>query len=310
MSRNHTKRIRLIITASWIGIVGNAVISALKLVFGFLSGSLAVVSDGIDSATDILTSLITLITAKIIGRPPNENFPYGYGRAETIATKSLSFFIFFAGAQLAISAIKNLISGTGHTIPTAAAFVVTGISIAGKVFLAVYKIQLGKKIDSSMLLADGKNMVNDVIISIVVLLGLIFTHLLNLPILDTITGLTVSVWIMKVAFDIFMESYTELMDGIEDTTLYSKIFDAVSHVEGAANPHRARIRKLGTKYAVVLDIEVDAELTVREAHLIAVKTEDAIKQSIPNIYDVLIHTEPMGNIEHERYGLAETNNDK
>jgi cation diffusion facilitator family transporter len=298
------KRIKTIITASWIGIVGNAIISLLKLIFGFLSGSLAVVSDGIDSAADILTSLITLITAKIMGKPPNKNYPYGYRRAETIATKSLSFFIFFGGAQLAISAITNLITGAEHSIPSLSAFIVTGISIIGKVFLAIYKTKIGKKVSSSMLIANGKNMVNDVVISVVVMIGLVFTHIFHLPILDIITGLAVSLWIMKVAFEIYMESSTELMDGIEDTTLYTKIFEAVDNVPGAENPHRTRIRKIGNLYAIVLDIEVDANLSVLQAHKIAVDTEKEIKKSIQNVYDVLIHTEPQGNVEAEQYGIS------
>ena len=104
-------RLRAIVTASWVGIVGNGVLALAKLIAGFVSGSVAVLSDGIDSALDILTSMITLIAARITSMPPDVHHPYGHTRAETIATKSLSFVIFFAGAQLAISSVARIVSG-------------------------------------------------------------------------------------------------------------------------------------------------------------------------------------------------------
>ena len=91
------KREKKIIRASQVSIAGNATLSLLKIVVGLIAGSLAVVADGVDSASDIITSLITLYTAYIIGRPPDPKFPYGYNKADTIATKVLAFIIFFAG---------------------------------------------------------------------------------------------------------------------------------------------------------------------------------------------------------------------
>jgi len=306
-SRNATQeRATHIIHASWIGIVANLVLSLVKIVVGFLSGSFAVVSDGIDSGNDIMTSLITLLTAHITMRPPDIRFPFGYSRADTVATKLLSFVIFFAGAQLVISAVRHLIEGADQTLPSAAAFYVTGASILAKIGLAVYKIRTGKKHDSPMLVADGRNMQNDVFISVAVLAGLAGTHLLAMPQLDAITALLVSVWIIKVAFQIFMESNTELMDGMPDTDIYRRIFAAVARVPGAYKPHRVRVRKLGHIYVIMLDIEVEDTLNIREGHEIARRTERMIKQEIPNTYDIVVHIEPYGNTEtNESFGVSE-----
>jgi cation diffusion facilitator family transporter len=104
--------------ASWVGIVGNALLSILKIFVGFVSGSVAVVADGIDSASDILTSVVTLIAANVIAKPPDPKYPYGYIKADTIATKVLAFIIFFAGAQMAISTIGTLIENKPREIPT------------------------------------------------------------------------------------------------------------------------------------------------------------------------------------------------
>ena len=300
-----SSRTAVIRKASWVGIIGNAFLSVIKITAGVLSGSLALLGDGIDSATDIVTSVVTLFTSKIADKPPDKGHPYGHGRAETVATKALSFIIFFAGAQLALTTIRNLFGGVERNIPDFFAIYFVIISIFGKAFLAHYKYRAGKKVNSSMLLADAKNMVNDILISVSVLIGLIFTFLLNLPIVDIITALFVSVWIMKVAFDIFLETSVELMDGLADQTIYKKVFNATCGVEGVKNPHRTRIRKINTMYVIDMDIEVDGSLTVTEGHEISKKVHDCIQNRIENIYDVIIHVEPFGNEEEtEKFGLS------
>lgn len=300
-------RFRRIVLASWIGIVANAVLAVLKIVVGAVSGSFAVISDGIDSGNDILTSVVTLFTAYVARRPPDKRFPYGYARADTLATKLLSFVIFFAGAQLIISTIRHALTDTPQLPTGAFVFYVTGASIVVKVALAAYKIRVGRRVHSAMLVADGKNMQNDVIISVAVLIGLAGTHIFNMPIIDSITAIVVSIWIIKVALQIFIQSNVELMDGMQNTAAYQAVFDAVASVPEAHNPHRTRIRRLGHMYVVILDIEVDADMDVGSAHAIALKTERAIAEQVPRVYDVVVHIEPYGNVEqNERYGLADT----
>ncbi len=299
------ERTQAIVVASWVGIVGNAILAVLKLLVGFYANSIAVVSDGVDSTLDILTSAISLLAARIIAKPPDLNHPYGHTRAETIATKTFSFIIFFAGAQLAISTISSLIQGQARELPGVFAIYVTVVSVVGKTGLFIHKFSIGRRTSSAMLIADAKNMRSDIAVSLGVLVGLAFTHLLDLPILDGITAIAISFWIMYVAFKIFLETNSELMEGYKDTSVYQQVFDAVESVPGARNPHRTRIRTIGALRIVDLDIEVDANLTVREAHEIAKGTEEAIRGCVPNVYDVLVHIEPIGNIEEaERYGVS------
>jgi cation diffusion facilitator family transporter len=301
-----TGREKIIIKASRFAIAGNASLSVAKISIGIIAGSMAVVADGIDSASDILTSVITLITAHIVANPPDPKFPYGYKKADTVATKLLSFIIFFAGAQLAISAIDTLVHPVNKEIPDKISIYIIIISIIGKQLLAKYLMKTGKKVESLMLIANAKNMQSDVIISVSVLVGLIFTFLFKMPVLDSITALLVSFWIMYVAFKIFMETNRELMDGIENTDIYKDIINTVKEVNGAYNPHRIRVRKLANMCLVSLDVEVDGNLTLNEAHNIAVEIENKIKKNIDKIYDVLVHVEPLGNVEpNEVYGVSE-----
>ncbi len=301
------KREQHIIRASWWSIAGNALLAFLKLSAGLISGSFAVIADGIDSVSDIVSSLVVLVAARIIAKPPNIKFPYGYKKADTVATKVLSFMIFFAGAQLAYSTVQLLIRGESMEIPGKLAIWITLISIGGKFFLSLLLFRTGKKVESTMLMANARNMRNDILLSMSVLASLVFTLILEEPLIDRFIALLISIFIMYEGFRIFMKSNIDLMDGIDNTELYRRLFESIHLVEGAHNPHRVRARKIGHYYMVNLDVEVDPELSVKEAHEIAKNVEKSIKSNLRNIYDIMVHVEPLGNREEdEKYGITET----
>lgn len=293
---------------SWISVIGNILLSLLKIVAGIISGSLAVLSDGLDSASDVFTSLVILIATPIISRPPNSKFVYGHEKAENIASTVLSFVIFLMGGQMFITSVGKIIRGEITELPSTIAIWVTVVSIAGKLLLALYQFRQGKRVNSSMLRANAVNMRNDVIISGGVLLGLGFTFLLNLPVLDPIIALLISIYIIYSAVGIFRDANVVLMDGMPDTTIYKEIISAVEKVPDASNPHRIRSSHTGNLYNIVLDIEVNGNLSLTEAHRIAQKVEDTIKASVDNIYDIVIHVEPEG-VKHceEKYGVNKDN---
>lgn len=301
------KREQVIVRAAWWSIAGNGLLALLKLVVGFFSGSFAVIADGIDSASDIASSLVVLFAARIIAKPPNVRFPYGYQKADTVASKVLSFVIFFAGTQLAWTSLRVL-SGDGPLeVPSTLAVWVTLVSILGKILLAMYLLRTGRQVESLMLQANAKNMRNDVLVSVSVLVSLFFSVFLQIPVMDRIFALLISFFIMYSAFRLFMKANIDLMDGIDDPDLYRQLFEAVGQVKGASHPHRVRARKIGYFYMVNLDIEVNSFLSVKEAHEIARRVEESIKTNLPNIYDVMVHVEPLGNEEtDERYGISES----
>lgn len=303
------KRLHLIRTAGIIALLGNTVLALLKLIVGFASGSLAVIGDGIDSTTDVGIALMTLLISAVIARPSDKEHPWGHGRAETTATMVLSFMILFAGAQLFISAFQSIKNPSELTLPSLAAVVVSLVSIAGKFALMQTQLLLGKRANSSMVLANAQNMRNDIIISVSVLIGIGGAYLFKLPLLDPIAAILVSIWVIKNAVKLFLEINTELMDGTTNQAVYDELFAAIKTVNGATRPHRARIRKIASKWDIDLDIEVDANMSVHDAHEIAEDVADAIKKHIPDVYDVMVHVEPAGHDAHhptEQYGLSET----
>ena len=297
-------REKILIRTSWISTIGNAVLSVSKIIVGLLAGSLAVLGDGIDSATDVIISVVMIFTARIMSRPPSKKYVFGYEKAESIATKILSLVIFYAGMQMLFSSVESIFSDEVKEIQSAIAIYANVFSIAGKLLLALYQYKQGKKINSSMLTANAINMRNDVVISSGVLLGLIFTFIFKLPILDSITGLIISLFIIKSSVGIFMDSNVELMDGVKDVNIYNKIFEAVEKVPGAGNPHRVRSRMIGNLYNITLDIEVDPQMTLMQAHEIADAVEKSIENSIDNVYDILVHVEPAGKCQtDEKFGI-------
>ncbi|MDR0766316.1 MAG: cation diffusion facilitator family transporter [Odoribacteraceae bacterium] len=302
-------REKILLRASWISTIGNTILSAAKIVAGYLAGSIAVVGDGIDSATDIAISLVMVFTASLVRRPPDKKHVYGYVKAESIAAKVLSLLIFYAGARVLVASgsdILDAINGesAAREIPLPLAIHVTFFSIIAKLALTAYQARQAKRANSILLRANARNMLNDVYLSSCVLLGLFCTFSLDMPLLDSITGLLVSLFIIRGSLHIFKESNVELMDGVNDETVYARIFEAVERVPGARNPHRTRSRQIGGMYMIALDIEADGNISLREAHAIAEAVEESIKEAIENVYDIVVHVEPSGHgSQDEKYGI-------
>ena len=301
-------RTKIVRTASFIALGGNLLLCVLKLTAGLITGSLAVLGDGIDTATDVGIAVMAVIVSFIITKPSDSRYPWGRQRAETIASMVLAFIIMFAGIQLFIASINKLMQvykGAALPMPQRIAIIVTVISIAGKLLLAFNQYLLGKKAQSLMILANARNMVNDIVISSSVFIGFIISLVFHAPYLDPLIALLVSCLIIKSAITIFIELNVELMDGNTNKQVYEQLFNAVATIPEVKNPHRARIRKMANLWDIDLDIEVDGSMPVSEAHSIAEKTSLVIRNALGNVYDIVIHIEPYNSDRKgECYGLS------
>ena len=302
------KRQNIIKYAGIVALVGNLVLAIAKLLVGFVSGSLSVMGDGIDTTTDVIIACMTLIIAKIIAIPSDNDHPWGHSRADTIGTVILSFVLAFAGLELCFSSIEHIMNPREKVVVSQLALIVTSVSIFVKIILAVIMFVLGKRANSSMIKANAQNMINDILISGSVLIGLILAYAIDSPLVDPIVALLVSFFIIKNAIQIFWEMNVELMDGNTNKEAYQQLFAAVKSVDGVSHPHRVRMRKIAAFWDVDLDIEVDGSMSVVEAHEISEKVARAIRTSIPDVYDVMVHIEPAGHLceDEEGYGLSES----
>ncbi|GMO37393.1 MAG: cation diffusion facilitator family transporter [Termitinemataceae bacterium] len=306
IEQNVEARSKIIQKASLIALFGNLILAALKITAGIVGGSLAVIGDGIDSSVDVLISGLTLFISGIISRPADEDHPWGHGRAETIGTAGLSFMLFFAGFQLVFNSVRKLIFENTEVLPDTITIIATAISIAGKLLLALNQYRMGKKTNSAILIANSKNMASDVFISAGVLVGLAVSLIFNFAAVDSIVAVLVGLWVIKSAAEIFSGVNSELMDGGSVPDQYRAVFDAVRSVKGAGNPHRARMRRIAGFWDIDLDIEVDGNLSVAEAHKIATQVEDEIRNRLEAVFDIMVHIEPKGTVhQNEAYGLNE-----
>ena len=179
-------------------------LALVKVVFGFIAGSLAVVGDGVDSATDVLSFIIIFFALKIMAQEPDEKHSYGHYRAEALATLFIAFMILFAGLQLFIFALTKIIKATASPVPSPLAVIVSFVSILGKLLLALYQFKTGRKTESAMLIANGRNMLADLYVSLGVLLGTFATITLQIPLIDHLVAILIAVWIIWTAIRFFL----------------------------------------------------------------------------------------------------------
>ncbi|ODN31299.1 cation diffusion facilitator family transporter [Fervidobacterium thailandense] len=290
---------RVAITA----VVTNVVLAILKVSVGLIFRSMAVLADGIDTSTDILTSSTVLIATLISRRPPDKGHPYGHHKAENIGAKIISFVIFYAGVSLMFESLKRLITGDYVALEGALPLLAAALSVVGKTFLFTLEYSVGRKCKSQSMVAEAKNMRNDIFMSGLVFFGVAMNKL-GLGWMDPLVGLLMSLMIIKVAWEVFEENLHDLMDGLreEEMWIYEKVFEACKKC-GASNPHKVRVRKIGNKFDIDLDIEVREDMTVKDAHEIT-KCIKKVLSASKDIYDIVIHVEPEGNEEIEPYGLS------
>ena len=305
MSEDKSKIIR---RASIVALVGNTFIFFIKLIVAYFTSSLAILADAIDTGSDIGIAIMTLVVSFIIRLPSNKKYPYGRQRAETIASLILSLTIVMMGFQLLITSIKKffLQNQVLNDDFQFIAVLVLMASIVFKFLLALNQFILAKKANSVMILANAKNMTNDILLSSSVLIGISFSYYFHLAYIDSIVAILISFFILHSGISLFWELNVELMDGNTNSILYKKLFSTVAEMKNVYNPHRARIRKMANLFDINLDIEVEANTTVLEAHKIAEELTCKIKENIENVYDVVIHIEPYGtkNDEKEGFGLS------
>ncbi|MDR1765614.1 MAG: cation diffusion facilitator family transporter [Lachnospiraceae bacterium] len=299
----HVKYIKL---AAATALAGNAALALMKLVAGYMSGSAALVGDAMDSGADVFISLVTLALVRVMDMPADRGHPWGHGRSETLAEAALSFVLFYAGGRLALGSAMNLARGATPEAPQMFALAVACISIAGKLALAYSQFALAKRSGSGLIRANAKNMAGDVMISSGVVVGLLISAYTGNGTADGVISIFVGAWVVKTAVGIFLDANRELMDGGGGAAQYRLLFDAIKGVEGAGNPHRARIRKIGGFLDIDVDIEVDPAMTVEEAHQVATAVERAVQDALENVFDIMVHVEPAGIGAHgEAYGLSE-----
>jgi cation diffusion facilitator family transporter len=283
---------RHVVRVTWIGFAGNVFLSALKFIAGFLGSSQAVVADAVHSLSDMGTDLAVLLGVKFWSAPPDEDHPYGHRRIETIITVAIGVALALAALGIGYNALAT-IRGVHLRQPG-------WIAIAGSVFAIVLKevlyrwtVAVGRQVKSSAVIANAWHHRSDALSSVPVVIA-VAVAVLNpkLAFIDHAGALVVSIFILKVSWDIISPSLSELADLGAPRKHREKIRATATGISGVKSVHAIRTRRLGSGLHVDLHILVDGEMTVRMGHEISRAVKSALIEKGPEILDAVVHLEP------------------
>ncbi|PQA53377.1 cation diffusion facilitator family transporter [Siphonobacter curvatus] len=274
------------------GIAVNVVLVIVKATAGWLGNSYALIADALESATDIVTSTFVWLGLRVASRKPDENHPYGHGKAEPLAALLVSLALVAAAILIAVESVHNI--RTPHETPKAFTLLVLAGIVLVKEVLFRKMNQVGSEVDSSAVKADAWHQRSDAITSLTAFVG-ISIALIGGPgyeSADDWAALLASLVIVFNAYHIFRPSFGEIMDESPAGAWKAEIEAIALSVAQVEGVEKCLVRKTGFEYFVDLHLEVDGNLTVREGHAIAHRVKEAIRAQKPAVYDVLIHIEP------------------
>mgnify|MGYP001051806499 CR=1 FL=1 len=278
---------RVTVVGAWI----NAVLATIKLAFGYLAHSQALIADGLHSLSDLASDFLLLFAAKHATRDADAEHPYGHGRIETLFGIVQGVILGSFAIGIAYDAVLRLLEPARLLQPGIAALVIAGVSVLAKEGLYRYTISAARRLRSNMLRGNAWDHRSDAISSIIVMVGVAGT-LLGLPYLDALAAIGVALMIIKISWDLIWQSLRELIDTALDAEVVENIRQQILQVSGVRHVHMLRTRKSGGDALVDVHIQVDPTLSVSEGHRIGEKVRNDLIAEIEEVADVTVHIDP------------------
>jgi len=281
-----------IIRITWIGLAVNVFLAILKFTVGFLGYSHAVIADAFHSLSDMGTDFAVLFGVKLWSAPADYNHPYGHGRIEAIFTAIIGIVLAIFAIGIGYNALVN-IPVIHLKQPKWIAITGSLISVILKETLFRFTVSVGKRARSSAVVANAWHHRSDALSSIPALIA-VSLAVINpkLAFIDKVGALIVSIFILKIAWDITMPCLSELSDSSAPQRYYEKIGSTTMSINGVMAVHAIRTRKFGSGLHVDLHVLVDGKISVKKGHEISEEVKHILLGKIPEILDVVIHLEP------------------
>jgi cation diffusion facilitator family transporter len=274
-----------------VGAAVNSLLALLKIFFGWLGQSQALVADGIHSLSDLLTDALVFFAARHAKEAPDEAHPYGHGRFETVGTLVLGGILVTVGLGIMWDAGVRLFTPEQLRNPARFTLYVAAFSILANEGLFFYTRHLANRISSDLLRANAWHHRSDSVSSIVVLVGIGGT-MVGLPYLDAIAAVLVGVMVVQIGWNLGWGAIQELADtGLEEEHL-NKIREVISNVAGVNSVHMLRTRRLGGHALADVHVQVDPWLSVSEGHRIAEVVQFGLIDQVEVLEDVTVHIDP------------------
>jgi cation diffusion facilitator family transporter len=270
----------------------SAALAAAKVTVGFQAGSAAVISDGFESAGDVLASGLVLLGLVLAARPPDAEHPYGHGRVEILSGLAVGLMLVISGSLISTRALEGL--GQGEHVPASYALWPVAASILIKSVTSLTKRSYARKIHSAALQADAWNDSVDVLSGITALvgLGLALINPEQFWEADHFGGAAVGLIVIFLGVRVVRDTTLQLMDTMPDARSMDQIRSVALSVPGAKGIEKCFARKTGLKWHVDLHLEVDPDMSVYQSHEIATQVRIQVTERLDWVADVLVHVEP------------------
>jgi len=289
---NESTRKQIAMKISKVSIAVNILLSVMKLAAGVAAHSGAMVSDGVHSLSDVLSTFVVMIGVHISGKEADEDHPYGHERMECVAAIVLSVMLAVTGAGIGLSGIRTIMGkGEDLTVPGMAALAAAIVSIVVKEAMFWYTKRGAERIDSGALLADAWHHRSDALSSVGSMIG-IGGAILGYPILDPVASVVICLFIFKAAYEIFSDAVKKMVDESVEEDIVRELREKILEEEGVMQIDDIRTRVFGSKYYVDVEISADGSQSLTEAHDIAQRVHDNMEKMFPDIKHIMVHVNP------------------
>lgn len=282
---------RIAIKVSVISIILNCLLTLIKFISGVISKSSAMISDSVHSLSDVLSTFVVIIGVKISNKKADSDHPYGHERIECVSAIILSGMLFIIGALIGINGIKNVTNSSNLVMPGVLALIASIISIISKEAMYQYTIRVSKKINSAALKADAWHHRSDALSSIGSFIGILGSRL-GFKIFDPLASVIISLCIIKVSIDIFKDAIDKMVDKSCDKEVIDKVISVIEKNESVKNIDDIKTRQFGNKAYVDVEISVDENLLLKDAHKIAEEIHDSVENEINIVKHCMVHVNP------------------
>ena len=284
----------------FVGVALNLLLCAAKLLAGSLSGSIAITADAFNNLSDALSSVVTLLGFRLAGKKPDPDHPFGHGRMEYVSGLVVAGLILMMGVELLQSSFDKILHPEAVTFsPVAAAILV--LSVLVKVYMAYYNRAVGKKINSSAMVATARDSLCDTISTIAVLLSMVATLVTDLP-LDGYVGLLVALFILYAAVQAAKETISPLLGQAPEEAFVHKIEELVLSHEGVLGIHDLVVHDYGPGRCIIsLHAEVSSAGNVMEIHDMIDNIETELGEALH--CEAVIHMDPIADNDTETQRL-------
>ena len=281
------------IKVSVLSMATNFILAAFKLFAGIFSHSAAMISDAVHSASDVVSTIVVIVGIKISEKEPDEEHPYGHERMECVAALILAAMLAAVGVGIGKTGLESIMSGDYKTkaVPGVVALAAALVSILVKEFMFQLTMRTAKRVNSSALKADAWHHRSDALSSIGALVGIVGA-MLGFGVTDVIASLVICLFILKASFDVFVDGVNGMVDHAVEESLLEEIRTVIIHERGVVKIDELKSRRFGAKIYIDVEISVDGNLSLFEAHEIAEDVHDVIEAKFPDIKHCMVHENP------------------